>query len=163
MEDIEPHKENIQPLQQGRSAASLAQALSVKPFENPLKVQEHEFEKLIEAASDDDDDPLDPYFRYVQWMQTNYPSGKTSQLMKLVEKGVRRFKGDSRYRNDPRFLKLWLLVAHQAREPVEVFKYLSVNKIGVDLALYYEEYAKLLEKIARYAVLGAPLMYISFD
>jgi hypothetical protein len=156
MDDIEQHKENILPLQQGRSAAALAQALSAsnKPTSSnsndPLKSQELEFEQLIQNASDDDDDPLDPYFRYVQWIQTNFPSGKTTQLMKIVEKSVRRFKGDPRYRNDPRFLKLWLLVAHQAKEPIEVFKYLSVNKIGVDLALYYEEYSKLLEKISRY-------------
>lgn len=55
-----------------------------------------------------------------------------------------------RYRNDPRFLRLWLLVAHQAREPIDVFKYLSVNKIGSELALYYEEYANYLEKSSRY-------------
>ena len=71
-------------------------------------------------------------------------------MLQVVEKAVRRFKNDVRYKNDPRFLKLWLIVAHQAREPIDVFKYLSINGIGSLLSLYYEEYATLLEKKTRY-------------
>lgn len=147
MEAIERQKENIQPLPQGRSAASLVEGFRVS---NDLKAQERDFEQRLAAVTGEEDDPLEPFVTYVSWVQNAYPSGgKSGPLMKTVEQCVRRFKNDVRYRNDPRFLKLWLLVAHQAREPLDVFKYLSVNKIGSELALYYEEYAKYLEKSSR--------------
>jgi len=36
------------------------------------------------------------------------------------------------------------------KEPVEVFKYLSVNGIGEYLSIYYEKYASLLEYRERF-------------
>ena len=146
---IEQQKENILPLERGRSASLLAQVFAEPTKSKTTRLQtQEEFEILISQASNEDDDPLDPFVRYVAWIQSHYPSGK-SQVMRVVEKAVRRFKGDSRYKNDPRFLKLWLMVAHQAKVPLEVFKYLSVNQIGSELALYYEDYAHLLEKSNR--------------
>jgi checkpoint serine/threonine-protein kinase len=143
--DIEPYKENIQPLTQGRSAASLAQSLKDPAS---LEVERQRYELAIEHVQDLDDDPLDAYWQYVRWLQTQ--STLSTTLSKILETCVRRFKNDARYRNDPRYLKLWLLVAQQSKQPSDVFKYLSVNRIGIELALFYEEYAKLLETVGRY-------------
>ena len=145
--DIEKQKENIQPLKQGRSAKMLSLYLS--PESERLKQEnESQFEEKLRNL-DDDDDPLQVYVNYVHWIENAYSSGP-SPLLKVVEKAVRQFKNDARYKNDARFLKLWLIVAHQAKEPIDVFKYLSINGIGSRLSLYYEEYALLLEKNGRY-------------
>ena len=154
LDAIENSKENILPLPQGRSASLLSKVLTEQQIvqdANLLERQRLEFEHSIESVSNDDDDPLDIFVRYVAWIESHYPSG-TKSLIKVVEKCVRRFKSDSRYRNDLRFLKFWLIVAHQAKEPIDVFKYLSVNGIASELALFYEEYAKLLEKMSRYCI-----------
>lgn len=147
--DIEKQKENIQPLKQGRSAKMLSLYLSADS-ETLKKEHEAQFEEQLKNL-DDDDDPLHVFVSYVQWIENAYSSGP-SPLLKVVEKAVRQFKNDARYKNDPRFLKFWLIVAHQAKEPIDVFKYLSINGIGVHLSLYYEEYATLLEKNGRYVL-----------
>ncbi|KAK8151398.1 hypothetical protein BKA80DRAFT_314483, partial [Phyllosticta citrichinensis] len=73
-DDIEPHKENIQRVQGGRSARALASVLSPKNLDGALKpipsdqerinnVKRQEFEKELETI-EESDDPLDIYDRY---------------------------------------------------------------------------------------------------
>jgi Mad3/BUB1 homology region 1 len=50
-----------------------------------------------------------------------------------------------RYKNDARYVGLWMKVMHTTKDPIEVFKYLAVNKIGDKLSIFYEKYASLLE------------------
>ena len=84
----------------------------------------------------------------IKWTQENFPSGHAS-INRVVEQAVRTFRKDPRYKNDPRYIRLWMSVAKITREPLEVFKYLSLNEIGQDVALYYEEYARFLETCAK--------------
>lgn len=145
--DFEKQKENIQPLKQGRSAKMLSLYLS-QDADKLKNENQARFEEQLRTL-DDADDPLHVYVNYIQWIENAYSSGH-SPLLKVVEQAVRQFKNDARYKNDARFLKLWLIVAHQAKEPIDVFKYLSINGIGSHLSLYYEEYATLLERMGKY-------------
>ena len=77
-----------------------------------------------------------------------------SHLLSVLERALGSFKSDRRYANDPRYLKLWLLYARnlqqkQKQNPVDVFKFLAVNDIAQDLALFYEEYASLMISLGR--------------
>jgi checkpoint serine/threonine-protein kinase len=159
---IESHKENIQSLPGGRSAKALAQIYSpplLGANPSPSLVQDANskervvFEREL-ASVDEADDPLDVYDRYVKWTLNAYPSAQStpqSGLLPLLERATKAFQASTIYRNDPRYLKLWL---HYIRlfsdAPREIFAFLSRQKIGEGLALYYEEFAAWLENAGRW-------------
>jgi checkpoint serine/threonine-protein kinase len=167
---IESQKENIQALPSGRSARKLAEIfspspLSAKPLATPTpsdtkSINDHiraEFEAEISTLSESDD-PLDVYDRYVRWTLDAYPSAQAtpaSQLHVLLERATKAFVGDARYKNDARYLKMWLHYVHFFSDsPRETYLFLSRHGIGEGLALWYEEYAAWLEGAGRWAQAG---------
>ena len=164
-EVIENQKENIQSLPSGRSAKALAQ-LYTPPLTSsgahapsPSQAQDAnnavrlQFEKEV-MAMDESDDPLDIYDRYVKWTLDAYPSAQNtpqSQLCPLLERATRAFQSSPQYKNDARYLKLWLhYIRFFSDAPRETFAYLARHNIGDGLALYYEEFAAWLESAGRY-------------
>ena len=161
---IESHKENIQSLPQGRSAKALASAFAPPSLFSPAPTpgatrnlndairQEYELELV---AISDSDDPLDVYDRYVKWTLNAYPSAQAtheSQLRPLLERATKAFQSDSHYKNDPRYLKLWLTyIRFFSDSPKETYAYLSRHHIGEGLALFYEEFAAWLEGAGRWS------------
>ena len=162
---IENQKENIQFLPSGRSAKALAQLytppLSSAPGKTPSPSQVHdsnsarrqEFERELDAI-DESDDPLDVYDHYVKWTLDAYPSAQNtpqSQLCPLLERATKAFQSSAHYKNDPRYLKLWLhYIRFFSDAPRETFAYLSRHHIGDGLALFYEEFAAWLETAGRW-------------
>ena len=160
---IETHKENIQSLPGGRSAKALAatfaptslRSLASTPGDtkslNHAIREEYELE-LIAIA--DSDDPLDVYDRYVKWTLSAYPSAQAtpeSQLRSLLERATKAFQSVTHYKNDPRYLKLWLnYIRFFSDAPRETFAYLARHNIGEGLALFYEEFAAWLEGVGRW-------------
>ena len=173
---IESQKENIQSLPGGRSARKLAQLYSpqaagvpgggdklapiLTPTPNPGDTRtlhdtiRADFEAEVAVAAESDD-PLDVYDRYVRWTLDAYPSAQAtpqSQLHILLERATKAFVGAAQYRNDPRYLRLWLHYIHFFSDaPRETYLYLSRHGIGENLALFYEEYAAWLEAAGRWA------------
>ncbi|KAB5580307.1 Mad3/BUB1 homology region 1-domain-containing protein [Coniochaeta sp. 2T2.1] len=168
---IESQKENIQSLPSGRSARKLAEAFGASPLSSkPLQplsapaapsdtrtINDHirsEFEAELLTLSESDD-PLDIYDRYVRWTLDAYPSAQAtaeSQLATLLERATKAFVGSAQYKNDPRYLKMWLhYVRFFSDSPRETYVFLSRHGIGEGLALYYEEFAAWLEGAGRWA------------
>lgn len=165
---IENQKENIQSLPGGRSARALHQIFSggksdtekfgavpspsdTRTLNDAIR-QEYESELLSSA---DSDDPLDVYDRYVKWTLNAYPSAQgtaESGLLPLLERATKTFLSSTYYRNDPRYLKLWL---HYIRlfsdSPRESFAFLARHHVGEGLALFYEEFAAWLEGAGRWS------------
>lgn len=162
---IESQKENIQSLPGGRSARKLAQLYTPSPLakmDTPTPSDTKNVHDCIRAEYEaelatiaDLDDPLDVYDRYVRWTLDAYPSAQAtpqSQLHILLERATKAFIGSSQYKNDPRYLKLWLYYTQMFSDaPRETFLYLSRHGIGESLALFYEEYAAWLEGAGRWA------------
>ncbi|KAK8242545.1 Mad3/BUB1 homology region 1-domain-containing protein [Phyllosticta capitalensis] len=162
-DDLEPHKENIQRVPGGRSARALASVLSPKNLDGALKpipsdqervnnVKRQEFEKELETI-DESDDPLDIYDRYVKWTFDTYPNPSTtqSQLLPLLERATKAFLQTPHYKNDPRYLKLWLhYIKLFSDEPRYDFAFVARHEIGDSLALFYEEFAAYLEVNGRW-------------
>ncbi|ETN46431.1 uncharacterized protein HMPREF1541_00615 [Cyphellophora europaea CBS 101466] len=162
---LENSKENIQSLPGGRSAKQLAAMLSPKPLNdgsamptleetktlNDAIRQEYEIE--LQSISDADD-PLDIYDRYVKWTLNAYPSAQAtpqSQLLPLLERATKAFLTSSHYKNDPRYLKLWLhYIRFFSDTPRETFAFLARHSIGDTLGLFYEEFAAWLEGAGRW-------------
>ena len=157
---IELHKENIQALPSGRSAKALAQLYSpplhggnASSHVDANAGKRREFEQELDNI-EEADDPLDVYDRYVKWTLDAYPSSQAtpqSQLLALLERATKAFQSSPHYKNDPRYLKIWL---HYIRlfsdAPREVFVFLARHEIGETLALYYEEFAAWLEHAGRW-------------
>ena len=160
---IETQKENIQSLPSGRSAKALAASLAppslLSPQPSPGATRtlndaiRSEYEAELQAIAEADD-PLDVYDRYVKWTLSAYPSAQAtpeSQLRPLLERATKAFLGSQHYKNDPRYLKLWLqYIRFFADAPREVFAYLARHGVGDGLALFYEEFAAWLEGAGRW-------------
>ncbi|KAG9628120.1 hypothetical protein KCU64_g17990, partial [Aureobasidium melanogenum] len=160
-EVIEGHKENIQALPSGRSARALA-ALYSPPLTSGQRTslnndahdgERKEYEDEL-ALIDEADDPLDIYDCYVKWTLDTYPSAQStpqSQLLPLLERATRAFLSSPQYKNDPRYLKLWLhYIRFFSDAPRETFVFLNRHGIAESLALYYEEFAAWLEQAGRW-------------
>ncbi|KAF5663988.1 bub kinase [Fusarium heterosporum] len=162
---IEGQKENIQSLPGGRSAKKLAELYSPSPLQklstptpsdtrNVNDTIRAEFEEEVENIAESDD-PLDVFERYVRWTLDAYPSAQAtpqSQLHTLLERATKAFVGSAQYKNDPRYLKLWIHYIHFFSDtPRETYMFLSRHGIGESLALFYEEYATWLEGAGRLA------------
>jgi checkpoint serine/threonine-protein kinase len=163
---IEAQKENVQSLPGGRSARELARIFSAgsssdkipSPSPNGTRTindaVRQEFESELQSIGESDD-PLDVYDRYVKWTLNAYPSAQAtpeSGLLPLLERATKSFLSSTHYRNDPRYLRLWL---HYVRlfsdAPRETFAFLARHQIGEALALYYEEFAGWLEGAGRWS------------
>jgi checkpoint serine/threonine-protein kinase len=160
---IETQKENIQSLPGGRSAKQLSLLCSPVALAKPAPLsQTQELKDRIRAdfeaelgTIDDADDPLDVYDRYVKWSLDAYPSAQATResgLPRLLERATQVFLSSATYRNDPRYLKLWLLYVRlfAADAPRETYAFLARHGVGDALALFYEEYAAWLEGVGRW-------------
>ena len=160
---IETQKENIQSLPGGRSAKALATTFAPTTrssiptpgdTRNLNDAIRHEYEQEVLSIADSDD-PLDVYDRYVKWTLSAYPSAQAtpeSQLRPLLERATKAFQSTPHYKNDPRYLKLWLnYIRFFSDSPRETFAYLARHNVGDGLALFYEEFAAWLEGAGRWA------------
>lgn len=172
---IEASKENIQALPSGRSAKKLAETFSpssaltsksgrpaLQSLATPTPADTKTINDCIRAEYESEianiaeaDDPLDVYDRYIHWILDAYPSAQAtpaSQLHTALERATKAFVSAPQYKNDPRYLKLWLLyISFFADSPRETFVFLARHSIGETLALFYEEYAAWLEGAGRWA------------
>jgi len=161
---IEGQKENIQSLPGGRSARALASMFSPSPLhklmtptpsdtKNLNDAMRQEYEAELENIAESDD-PLDIFDRYVKWTLDAYPSAQatpSSQLLPLLERATKAFLTSTQYKNDPRYLKMWLqYIRFFSDTPRETFAFLARHNIGDGLALFYEEFAAWLEGAGRW-------------
>ncbi|KAI8320654.1 hypothetical protein GQ54DRAFT_340475 [Martensiomyces pterosporus] len=117
-----------------------------------LQSQNAQFQAEIAAIDPvETEDPLDVYYRYIQWLFEVFPQATGHQaIIKLVEKPLKLFKEQERYRNDARYVKMWIWYTGLITDGQDaVFQFLVANKIGDSLAILYEEYAKLLESMGK--------------
>lgn len=151
---IESDKENVLPLRNGRSASTLSLSLRQKSnaeHSETLTDLRLEYERKILEELDDMDDPLELYLDYISWINNAYPQGgqsKQSGMLDILERCLMYFKDFETYKNDPRYLKVWLwyleLFSSSSDERKNLFVYMMRKDIGVKLALFYEEFASLL-------------------
>ena len=160
---IETQKENIQPLPGGRSAKALSLLCSPISTDKSVNLSEtqrlkqtvrQEFEQELANVAEADD-PLDVYDRYIKWTLDAYPSAQAtpeSNLLHLLERATKAFLTSSHYKNDARYLKIWLLYIRLFSDsPRETYAFLAKHNIGENLALFYEEFAAWLEQASRWA------------
>ena len=108
-------KENIQPLKCGRKAAVIITPMqeatgtgnTAMDRQRELKETRSAFEAEIRSSSSSSD-PLSPWHRYISWVEQNFPrGGKEGGINVLLEKCIKEFKDDERFKQDQRYLQVW--------------------------------------------------------
>lgn len=83
---------------------------------------------------------------YISWIEDTYPQlGEQSDIIPVLERSTRALLQD-KYKEDPRYLSLWLKYADMCINPVDIYPYLFKNGIGVNNAKLYIEWATFLEE-----------------
>ncbi len=158
---LERTKENIVPAREGRSAVALSQVFSAPRAERQRElVSSHAYFKqlILEAKDVDpiDGDPLEPYCQYVKWINDNYPSGSSSEsgLLTVLEEATRTFCDSPRYKNESKYVHLWMEYANLVEQTERVYAFMLANDIGSNWPHLYQEYALVLERNGKWEILA---------
>ncbi|CAG9858282.1 unnamed protein product [Phyllotreta striolata] len=147
--DFELSKENILPLAGGRNAQQLTMALqaqSNKDVQLELLHQGQQWEMRIESYVGND--PLDNYYKYISWIEQTFPkSGHEGSLYPLLERCLEMFQDDVRYKNDPRFCKLWIKYNDTKPDPLEFYRIMKSKGLCIGCAEFYKAWAYYYEAV----------------
>lgn len=104
----ETSKENVMPLKRGRNVADLNKALRAHDsFQTKLRLEDEVKAQEDAITAYDGDDPLAGWLEYVRWLEVKMPED-TRKKFKVLEKCTRELKDNPRYRNDMRYIRLWI-------------------------------------------------------
>ncbi|XP_028809129.1 mitotic checkpoint serine/threonine-protein kinase BUB1 beta-like isoform X2 [Denticeps clupeoides] len=124
------------------------EAFSSRPAPDARSVQQRREAFELELRSYAGADPLGVWDRYVRWIRRAYPEGDPERgLGAVLERAVRCFAHERRYRDDGRYVNLWILWAQNCSKPLEMFSHLHAQGIGVKRAALYCAWAEALEKL----------------
>ncbi|KZV72648.1 hypothetical protein PENSPDRAFT_750786 [Peniophora sp. CONT] len=134
-------------------ANAMASSSSSSGSISTLVAQSAERRKKIKADVDEAEDPLALYDNHLTWTLDKFPPAQlhVSGIVEFLEEGTRYLLGDSSYKGDLRYLKLWTTYAVLVDKPSTVFKFVLSHGIGTSLARLYEEYALALERENRHS------------
>ncbi|CAN0924299.1 Mitotic spindle checkpoint protein BUBR1 [Linum grandiflorum] len=140
-------KENVKPLKRGRNVALLNHALKSQTNHQIKASLLQTRRRLIEAIDHyKGDDPLLPWLQCIKWVQESFPAcGDSSGLILLYEQCVRSFWHSSRYKDDLRYLRVWLQYAENCDDAQVIYSFLEEYGIGKTHAEFYLAYALHLE------------------
>ncbi|KAH8241979.1 hypothetical protein KR026_001316 [Drosophila bipectinata] len=139
--DFDNAKENIQPLASGRNVSLLQASLSQDSGQaQELLAQRKQWEE--EVRSYKGDDPLDPWYSYICWIEQSYPAGGSgSGLQAALYQCLTKFEKDERYRQDRRFIKLFIKFMEKEKDQIQCYQQMYNDGIGTMLADFYIAWA----------------------
>ncbi|KAK4276429.1 hypothetical protein QN277_014584 [Acacia crassicarpa] len=143
----EMFKENVRPLKRGRNVNLLNTALNAHNHNRLKKSLLDNRRRLIEAIDEyKGDDPLLPWLECIKWVQESFPpGGDCSGLVVIYEQCVRTFWHSERYKDDLRYLKVWLEYADNCVDADVIYGFLDANGIGRTHSTFYISYALYME------------------
>ncbi|XP_043723852.1 uncharacterized protein LOC122670894 [Telopea speciosissima] len=96
-------------------------------------------------------DPLLPWLRGIRKLKESLPPQLLKRkLPRFLQKCVQTFESDRRYRNDLRYLRVWIQLLDFVDDPRALLKSMEANRIGTKLAIFYQAYALYYEKLKRF-------------
>ncbi|CAN1325733.1 Mitotic spindle checkpoint protein BUBR1 [Linum perenne] len=78
------------------------------------------------------------------------PNLLKAKLPRFLQKCAQTFESDKRYKNDPRYLRVWLQLMDYVDEPRVLLRTMEKNDIGMKRSLFYQAYALYYEKIKKF-------------
>ncbi|KAJ6432482.1 hypothetical protein OIU84_019674 [Salix udensis] len=110
------------------------------------------FSSLIsDIKSYSGNDPLLPWLRGIKKMKECLPPNALKQkLPRFLQKCTQSFESDRRYRNDSRYLRVWLQLMDYVSDPRVLLSTMEKNSIGTKRSLFYQAYALYHEKMKNF-------------
>ncbi|KAI6701323.1 hypothetical protein NL676_015647 [Syzygium grande] len=97
------------------------------------------------------DDPLLPWLRGIRRMKERLPPRVLEEkLPRFLQKCAEKFQPDRRYRNDLRYLRVWLQLMDYVHDPKVLLRAMEMNRIGMKRSLFYQAYALYFEKTKKF-------------
>lgn len=148
MDLIESEKENIQPLREGRVAASLEIALK-GAAKDVLSEERKALAALCKSGTGED--AFAAHYNYLKFSEQHCLSGDPD-FLGFLERAIRLVKGTPKFNQDKRYVWIWLRLAKHtpSGNSLAVFRYMEERNIGTTFAVFYEQYADLLTSLERY-------------
>ncbi|KAL6595675.1 hypothetical protein ACP70R_048015 [Stipagrostis hirtigluma subsp. patula] len=96
-------------------------------------------------------DPLRPWLRGMRKMERALPPATLQEkLPRFLQKCAQEFEDDARYRDDPRYLRVWIQLMDYVKDAKPLLKKMERNGIGLKRASFYMAYALYYEKHKRF-------------
>ncbi|KAJ4720112.1 Mitotic spindle checkpoint protein Bub1/Mad [Melia azedarach] len=96
-------------------------------------------------------DPLLPWLRGIKKMKGSLPANLLKEkLPRFLQKCTQAFESDRRYRNDMRYLRVWLELMDFVDDPRALLRTMEANRIGTKRSLFYQAYALYYEKLKKF-------------
>ncbi|XP_014493241.1 probable inactive serine/threonine-protein kinase bub1 [Vigna radiata var. radiata] len=98
-----------------------------------------------------DKDPLLPWLRAIRKIKDTLPPKILKEkLPAFLQKCAHTFELDRRYRNDMRYIRVWLHLMDFVSDPKTLLSTMEVNRIGTKRSEFYLAYALYYEKCKKY-------------
>ncbi|KAM1183196.1 hypothetical protein ACFX19_001596 [Malus domestica] len=92
-------------------------------------------------------DPLLPWLRGIRKMNDSLPPRTLKEKFpRFLQKCAQTFESDRRYRNDLRYIRVWLKLMDFVDDPRALLRTMEANQIGTKHSLFYQAYALYYEK-----------------
>ncbi|OMO76586.1 Mad3/BUB1 region 1, putative isoform 2 [Corchorus olitorius] len=96
-------------------------------------------------------DPLLPWLRGIKKMKESLPPEILKEkLPRFLQKCTQSFECDRHYRNDLRYLRVWLHLMDFVDDPSVLLRRMEMNNVGTKRSLYYQAYALYYEKMKKF-------------
>ncbi|XP_034568334.1 uncharacterized protein [Setaria viridis] len=96
-------------------------------------------------------DPLRPWLRGMRKMERALPPATLREkLPRFLQKCAQELQDDLRYRDDPRYLRVWIQLMDYVADAKPLLKKMERNGIGLKRASFYMAYALYYEKHKRF-------------
>ncbi|KAF9676957.1 hypothetical protein SADUNF_Sadunf08G0057300 [Salix dunnii] len=96
-------------------------------------------------------DPLLPWLRGIKKLkECLLPGALKQKLPRFLQKCTQSFDSDRRYRNDLRYLRVWLQLMDYVNDPRALLSTMETNRIGTKRSLFYQAYALYYEKMKKF-------------
>ncbi|XP_043074658.1 LOW QUALITY PROTEIN: mitotic checkpoint serine/threonine-protein kinase BUB1 [Puntigrus tetrazona] len=124
----------------------LLQICSCRSGEETMDVNSYfqAFEASVRSYAGDD--PLDPWDKFVQFLDSKLSEEEGEGMCVVLERLVHSFLQEERYHNDPRYVAHCVRCAGLCSDPVEVYRLLHGRGVGTQAAALYLDWARQLEK-----------------
>ncbi|XP_047051106.1 probable inactive serine/threonine-protein kinase bub1 [Lolium rigidum] len=120
------------------------------------RVDKDKEKELLSSVVDDircysGSDPLRPWLRGIRRLEGALPPATLREkLPRFLQKCAEEFQDEPRYRDDPRYLRVWIQMMDYVKDAKPLLKKLERNRIGLKRAAFYMAYALYYEKRRRF-------------
>ncbi|CAE6087216.1 unnamed protein product [Arabidopsis arenosa] len=106
---------------------------------------------IVDIKSYSGKDHLLPWIRGVKKMKESLPTEILNEkLPRFLQKCAQSFESDKRYKNDSRYIRVWLQLMDFVDDPRALLRTMESKSIGTKRSLFYQAYALHYEKMKRF-------------